>query len=232
MKIFFFILRIIAIVVLLYALERNPYSYYTSLKIITCLTSAVGLYILSKYREVNSGWSWVFIGIIILFNPIFPVHLDKSTWQILDVVVALILFASLFLFKFSKDRNIGIIKKTFLKTSWKNIVVAIGCVILLLTVFFLLLLGYKINNIEKKVNIIQKSTWQNSNLIFDLNGCVFELNNHTKHPPRDLFSNIQEHPIKEFPIEAKSRVIPNLFDDEKPNHSTDGFVPDSFVPDK
>jgi len=111
MKIFFFILRIITIVVLLYALERNPYSYYALLKVITCLTLAVGLYISSKHSEIGSMWSWIFIGIIILFNPIFPAHLDKSTWQILDVVVALILFASLFLFKFSKQQLIELKNK-------------------------------------------------------------------------------------------------------------------------
>jgi FtsH-binding integral membrane protein len=40
------------------------------------------------------GWGWGFVASAVLFNPVFPVYLDKSVWQIIDVAVAVFFFAS------------------------------------------------------------------------------------------------------------------------------------------
>jgi len=35
-----------------------------------------------------SGWMWVMVGILILFNPLVPLHLRRDTWRVLDLGAA------------------------------------------------------------------------------------------------------------------------------------------------
>jgi uncharacterized membrane protein YesL len=79
-----------------------PYGYYTLLRLVVFVTSC--LIAIAAYRMQQQGWV-VGIGIIaLLFNPFIPVHLDKSTWRILDFIVAFIFAILLFRIK-AKERN-------------------------------------------------------------------------------------------------------------------------------
>ena len=75
-------------ILLLLATMPLPYGYYTFLKIITCGFSA-----LLSYRSFNSEggdksfWSWLFLLVAILFNPIASIHMDKGVWIFIDVVL-------------------------------------------------------------------------------------------------------------------------------------------------
>ena len=31
-------------------------------------------------------WAWALVPLVILFNPIAPIHLSRDTWQVLDVI--------------------------------------------------------------------------------------------------------------------------------------------------
>ncbi|MFH1968454.1 MAG: DUF6804 family protein [bacterium] len=86
--------KIVAIILLLWALADNPYSYYQFLRwvvlVIACYTAYVA------YNKQKIGWAWTFGIMAVLFNPIFPFYLSRDTWQLIDVAVAIIFFVSFF----------------------------------------------------------------------------------------------------------------------------------------
>lgn len=99
----FILARIINIALLLLAFNQLPYDYYTFLRLITCGVTGYGIYFAFQLRKM--GWAWVFGVIAFLFNPVFPVHLDRNTWRVIDAIVAVVLFVSLFQLKERGKRN-------------------------------------------------------------------------------------------------------------------------------
>jgi hypothetical protein len=93
----FSIARIIAIGLLVWALDKHPYGYYKLLRFIICAISAYGAYFSAEIKKV--GWALILGSIAILFNPIIPFHLNRQTWAILDLGVATIFVVSLFLLR-------------------------------------------------------------------------------------------------------------------------------------
>ena len=70
-----------------------PYGYYQFLRLVACGVFAFGAYV--THEKGETVLPWLLGGIALLFNPIFPVYLDRSIWFILDVVVALILLINI-----------------------------------------------------------------------------------------------------------------------------------------
>ncbi len=59
--------------------------YYTLLRIVVCL-GCVGV-LVQEVETKPSAWVFIFGGILLLFNPIFPVYLDdKSIWLPIDLI--------------------------------------------------------------------------------------------------------------------------------------------------
>lgn len=89
---------IISIVLLLLALLSWPYGFYTFLKIAITIVSAYYAYYIyeNKLTETLSFWFWGLIFIAILFNPIFPIYLNRGVWGILDILTA-VFFAGMVL---------------------------------------------------------------------------------------------------------------------------------------
>lgn len=86
-------LKIICSVLLLIALFNNPYGYYQILKWVITLSSA---YIANYYfKNNNEKYGWIFVSIAILYNPIIPIHLVRETWEIINVITAIIFIYSL-----------------------------------------------------------------------------------------------------------------------------------------
>ena len=88
----------ISIVMLLLAIPTFwSYGYYTLLRWVIAISALLSVWVA---YNLNKKF-WVFsMGIIaLLFNPIVPVHLDKETWVIIDIVVAIIFLASIFKIK-------------------------------------------------------------------------------------------------------------------------------------
>jgi len=100
----FKIARVVAIILLLWALDRHPYGYYTLLRFVVCGVSAYGAYFSSEII-INKGWAWIFGIIAILFNPIIPIHLDRGTWAVIDVVVAAVFGVSIFMLKKENSKS-------------------------------------------------------------------------------------------------------------------------------
>lgn len=96
-KLGFIIVRIITVILLIWALDRHTYGYYVLLRFVVCGVCAYGAYLAAEIKK--NGWVWILGGMAILFNPILPFHLGRDTWAIVDIVTAIILLLSLFLFK-------------------------------------------------------------------------------------------------------------------------------------
>ena len=74
------------------AVERHPYSFYTLLRWICCPLFAYSS--VAAYRKNRVLLAWVFGVLGALYNPIFRVHLDRSTWVIVNwLTVGAILIA-------------------------------------------------------------------------------------------------------------------------------------------
>jgi len=85
--------KVISGIMLLIALVRLPYGYYIALRWIVAVFSAISAF--DALNKRKSGWVWVFIGIAIMYNPIVPVHLTKAIWSPINILTAIIFFASI-----------------------------------------------------------------------------------------------------------------------------------------
>ncbi len=85
---------IIAGILLILAIPSGfwPYGYYVLLRWI--ITGSALIFTYSFYESKIAHWALVFGGIAFLFNPIFPIYLDKQTWVIIDLIVSIIFFVS------------------------------------------------------------------------------------------------------------------------------------------
>jgi len=69
---------------LIIALAPLPYGYYTLLRIVVCGAAAFLAWQTYTLEGQITGWV-VLLGLIAaLFNPIFPVHLTRDIWRIID----------------------------------------------------------------------------------------------------------------------------------------------------
>ena len=79
---------ILTIFMLFGAIAEWPYGYYTLLRWITCIASIL---VTLQAFEKNIEWAKVvFIVIAILFNPLAPIYLSRSTWVPLDIITAIL----------------------------------------------------------------------------------------------------------------------------------------------
>ena len=78
---------------LFWALDRHRYSYFTTLRWVTCAVSAYLAYM--AYNQKLKPWAVTFGIVAILFNPIVPVHLDRDTWKVIDVATGVFLIISM-----------------------------------------------------------------------------------------------------------------------------------------
>lgn len=86
-------IKVVAGIMLLLALGSWEYSYYQMLRVVV---SASSVYLAWRMFNVKQqGWGWGFVVAGALFNPIYPIYLDRSAWMIVDVAFAVFFFASL-----------------------------------------------------------------------------------------------------------------------------------------
>lgn len=86
------VVKVVVGAMLLLALGSWEYSYYQILRVVVCGSS---IYLAWHMFDIKQQvWAWGFVGAAVVFNPLFPVYLDRSVWQIIDVAVAMFFFAS------------------------------------------------------------------------------------------------------------------------------------------
>lgn len=88
------IARIVASILLLWALPRHPYGYYAVLRWVVCSAAAYSAYISSLIGRLP--WAWFFGILALFFNPIIPVKLDRAAWANIDIAAAIALLVSIF----------------------------------------------------------------------------------------------------------------------------------------
>ena len=92
----------IAVLMLFGALGHWPYSYYQLLRFVVC---GVGVYIaITAYLWERVWATWLFGFVVVLFNPLLPIHLPREVWQTIDVTCAFLFIAVAFVLR--KPKNI------------------------------------------------------------------------------------------------------------------------------
>ncbi len=78
-----------------------PLLYYTFLRIIVFTAAAIIIYYFTRQKEFH--WVAVFGSILILFNPVFPVHFySKSIWILIDIATGILFLLLVFIRKKTK----------------------------------------------------------------------------------------------------------------------------------
>lgn len=61
-----------------------PFGYYALLRVVLCMTGAVGF--VAARRVENTVWPWVYGVLVVLYNPVLPVHLgSKPLWVFVNL---------------------------------------------------------------------------------------------------------------------------------------------------
>lgn len=63
------------------------YGWYLHVRIFVMLVGVYGLALAADHRSLF--WSLWFGGMAVLFNPIFPFHMDRDYWRMVDLVAIL-----------------------------------------------------------------------------------------------------------------------------------------------
>ena len=64
-----------------------PYGYFVLLRLFLC---GVSLYFLTRPRGVRDVEKWVLGGLVVLYNPIFPIELgSKPLWSVINIATVL-----------------------------------------------------------------------------------------------------------------------------------------------
>jgi hypothetical protein len=94
------IIKIGLAIALFLCLFNMPYGYYQFVRFISMCGFA---YLAYSSNEVNNkNEAFVYIGLAILFQPIFKIALGRTIWNIVDVIVGIGLILSVFQ---NKDKN-------------------------------------------------------------------------------------------------------------------------------
>ena len=97
------IVKIIAIIMLFWALADNTYGYYQILRWVIAGITGYSAYL--AYKQGKNAWTWIMTITAILFNPIAPIHLDRETWSVLNIIAAAIIFISIFKMKVAAKKE-------------------------------------------------------------------------------------------------------------------------------
>jgi hypothetical protein len=82
---------------------KFPYGIYTLLRIVVTLSSAFIIY--DNYKKINNVNSTIVIFsiILIVFNPLFPIRLNRELWLPIDLITAAIYFYHYIQFRKQND---------------------------------------------------------------------------------------------------------------------------------
>jgi uncharacterized protein DUF6804 len=99
---------LVAAVVLVFAVTgKHPYSFYTLLRWICCVVFVYSAF--TAHEKNRVAWTWIFGALAVLYNPIFHVHLDRSTWVTVNwLTVAAISVATAFFWPRDKESTVSL----------------------------------------------------------------------------------------------------------------------------
>jgi hypothetical protein len=88
------VVKIILAVLLLLCLLHLPYGYYQLIRFIA--TGSFLFFGFSSSAKGENNFVFLYLGLAILFQPIFKIALGRELWNIVDVLVSIFLIVSLF----------------------------------------------------------------------------------------------------------------------------------------
>ena len=89
----FIIPQIFIIILLLNAFAYNPYSYYIFLRWAIFLVMLFNLY---NYIKRMDKSFFVFVAILIIYNPIRPVHLTREIWSVINLATIISILITIY----------------------------------------------------------------------------------------------------------------------------------------
>ena len=91
-----------AVILVFAAVEKQPDSFYTLLRWICCSVFAYSG--VTSFQMKRVLWLWIFAVLAVLFNPIFPLGLDRSLWIVADwFAIGAVVFAAFIFWKDAKS---------------------------------------------------------------------------------------------------------------------------------
>ena len=101
-----FLLPIIIAAILFISIAELPYGFYTVMRIVVPILSAI--FLLWAYCEADE-FSLMLIPnilIVVLWNPIFPVYLNKETWVVIDAIAGISqIIMAFYAYRLGKENN-------------------------------------------------------------------------------------------------------------------------------
>ena len=98
------IIKIILAILFILCLFDMPYSYYMFVRLI----GLTGFIYFAYTSEKKSFWYYLWIASAILINPIVKIPLGRLLWNIVDVIWAILILASIFIYNKDEENNLNI----------------------------------------------------------------------------------------------------------------------------
>lgn len=92
-----FFLLISSIFLFLALFDGLPYGFFVLLRFVTTVSFLYMAFIF--FSSKKQSLVFIFAGLAILFNPIFPFHLGRDVWIMVDLIVGIFSLAVLLLLK-------------------------------------------------------------------------------------------------------------------------------------
>jgi len=77
-----------------------PYGFFTLLRFVVFVATAYVAWM--AYEQQKEKWIWIFGFLAVLFNPFFPIYLNRDLWSIIDLATGVFLVVSIFVLKFAR----------------------------------------------------------------------------------------------------------------------------------
>ncbi len=81
-----YVLPLVIAAILFASIAEFPYAFYQLMRIVVPLLSVIYLIYASLFTDGFSLMHIPNILIVILWNPMLPIHLDKETWVVIDAI--------------------------------------------------------------------------------------------------------------------------------------------------
>ena len=75
-----------AVIAVLLALLPLPYGYYQLLRVL--LGGVFAYAAMNSWKALPDGLIWVMVGFTFIYNPLFPLHLGREIWTIVNLGTA------------------------------------------------------------------------------------------------------------------------------------------------
>lgn len=78
-----------AALLLFAATGKHPYGFYIVLRLI--ITVGAIYWAWRVYKAGLQGWTWAFVALALLLNPFLPIRMQRTQWQLIDLLLGILL---------------------------------------------------------------------------------------------------------------------------------------------